>query len=224
MRKKRSYERIIPKKLRDCRLFAIACEGSVREVRYFEQFKVLSSRIDVYMIPETNGEGEIIESRKSSPDHVLKRAERFVHSTGLTEDDQVWIVIDVDRWPMKKLTELEQICSRRNWNLAISNPCFEVWLAYHHREELDSEEHVNTSSEFKTFLATLTPEGYSPERYAPRAWTAKCNAEKADKRPEEWFPDTKRTKVYRIIDSMVSFSSKSESSKFFKDYPAYSGR
>lgn len=126
MRKKRSYERIIPKKLRDCRLFAIACEGSVREVRYFEQFKVLSSRIDVYMIPETNGEGEIIESRKSSPDHVLKRAERFVHSTGLTEDDQVWIVIDVDRWPMKKLTELEQKCSRRKhaintiWNSAIN--------------------------------------------------------------------------------------------------------
>lgn len=219
MRKKRSYERVIPEKLRDCRLFAIACEGSEREVRYFEQFKVLSSRIDVYMIQDRNEAGEIIGSRNSSPDHVLKRAERFVQSMGITGEDQVWIVIDVDRWPMQKIIELKRICSSRNWNLAISNPCFEVWLAYHHCSELDSVGDVNTSSEFKTLLATLTSGGYSPELYAPLAWTAKCNAEKADRNPEEWFPEKKRTKVYRIIGNMVSFSSKSESARFFQDYP-----
>ena len=50
-RKKRGYKRLVDKK-RDYRLFAIACEGSVRERDYFERFEVLSTRISVDLISE----------------------------------------------------------------------------------------------------------------------------------------------------------------------------
>ena len=51
VRRKRGYKRMVDKK-RDYRLFAIACEGSVRERDYFECFEVLSTRISVDLISD----------------------------------------------------------------------------------------------------------------------------------------------------------------------------
>ena len=134
-RKKRGYKRLVEKK-RDYRLFAIACEGSVRERDYFECFEVLSSRISVDLIADVDEDGNVVVSHNSSPDHVLQRAQVYANNTDLIDGDQMWIVVDVDRWPEEQLSILAQECYSRGWNLAISNPCFEVWLCYHMEEDI----------------------------------------------------------------------------------------
>lgn len=87
-RKKRGYKRLVEKK-RDYRLFAIACEGSVRERDYFECFEVLSSRISVDLIADVDEEGNVVVTHNSSPEHVLQRAQIYADNTDLVDGDQM---------------------------------------------------------------------------------------------------------------------------------------
>lgn len=214
-RKKRGYERLVTKK-RDYRLFAIACEGSVREIEYFEKFEVLSSRISVDLIGEIDEEGNIINSRNSSPDHVLDRASKYYETAGLTDDDELWLVLDVDRWPKKDLSHLYQESFSKGWHVAISNPCFEVWLCYHMEKDIPDRGIHMQSKYFKAHLHTLTSGGYSPEIYVPLAFDAIENAKDKDIDPDSRIPDYKVTHVYRLMENMRNYTSKSELDKFIK--------
>jgi len=214
-RKKRGYKRLVEKK-RDYRLFAIACEGSVRERDYFECFEVLSSRISVDLIADVDEDGNVVVSHNSSPDHVLQRAQVYANNTDLIDGDQMWIVVDVDRWPEEQLSILAQECYSRGWNLAISNPCFEVWLCYHMEEDIPDGGEIKDSGYFKNHLSLLTIEGYSPEVYSPLAFNAIEVAKAKDTNPGMRIPPYKVTHVYRLMEQMKNFSSKSELELFIR--------
>ena len=208
-RKKRGYKRMVDKK-RDYRLFAIACEGSVRERDYFERFEVLSTRISVDLISDVDEYGNIVISSKSSPEHVLNRTQVYANNTNLVSGDQMWIVVDVDRWPDEQLSVLAQECYSRGWNLAVSNPCFEVWLCYHMETNIPDENKERESAFFKSHLSTLTIEGYSPDVYAPLAFVAAENARAKDLDPMLRIPPYKVTHVYRLMDQLQQYTSKQE--------------
>ena len=197
-------------KKRDYRLFAIACEGSVRERDYFERFEVLSTRISVDLISDVDEYGNIVISSKSSPEHVLNRAQVYANNTNLVSGDQMWIVVDVDRWPDEQLSVLAQECYSRGWNLAVSNPCFEVWLCYHMETVIPDENKERESAFFKSHLSTLTIEGYSPDVYAPLAFVAAENARAKDLDPMLRIPPYKVTHVYRLMDELQQYTSKQE--------------
>lgn len=212
-RRKRGYNRVVSKQ-RDYRLFAIACEGSVRERDYFECFEVLSSRISVDLIADVDENGNVVVSRNSSPEHVLRRAQEYAENTDLIDGDQMWIVIDVDRWPEEQLSILAQECYAKGWNLAISNPCFEVWLCYHMEKDIPDGGEEKDSAYFKVHLSQLTAEGYTPEVYSPLAFNAAEVAKIKDLNPALRIPPYKVTRVYRLMEQMRNFSSVSELESF----------
>jgi len=113
--------------VRDASLFVIATEGSETEKRYFEG--VESSRIHVAVLA-TGLEGD------SSPGAVLNRLEEFRNRYDLGDGDQLWLVVDVDRWGDRKLRD---ICrdARDRFAAAVSNPCFELWLYLHFFDAAD---------------------------------------------------------------------------------------
>lgn len=203
-------------KKRDYRLFAIACEGSVRERDYFERFEVLSTRITVDLISDVDEYGNVVISSKSSPEHVLNRAQVYADNTNLVSGDQMWIVVDVDRWPEEQLSVLAQECYSRGWNLAVSNPCFEVWLCYHMETDISDEGRERDSAFFKNHLSTLTIEGYSPDVYAQLAFVAAENARSKDLDPMLRIPPYKVTHVYRLMDQLQQYTSKQEIELFVK--------
>ncbi len=212
-RKKRGYKRLVDKK-RDYRLFAIACEGSVRERDYFERFEVLSTRISVDLISDIDEFGNVTISSNSSPEHVLRRAQVYSDKTDLVDGDQMWIVVDVDRWPQEQLSLLAQECYSRGWNLAVSNPCFEVWLCYHIETDIPDDGIERDSAYFKNHLSTLTIEGYSPDYYAPLAFVATKNAKSKDLEPTQRIPSYKVTHVYKLIEQLQYYTSKYELDAF----------
>ena len=114
-------------KVRDYNLFVIVAEGSKREVEYLMPFDIVD-RIKVVNIPQTT------EDKGSSPDHVQARMERYINDEGLSEadNDTLWCVIDVDRWPQANINSLADFCKKHSCtSLIVSNPCFEAWLLYH---------------------------------------------------------------------------------------------
>ena len=156
-RRNRGYKRGEPH--RDARLFVIVCEGAKREKQYFEFFQQFSQRIKIRVLPP--------ENNASAPNHFLTRAADYDETFGLTEDDRLWFVSDRDRWEEKVLRNINEECDKHsNWRLAISNPCFEVWLFLHFRDIGDTQ--ADSSNAFKQALDELSPSGYQVAAFAPR--------------------------------------------------------
>ena len=215
-RKKRGYEREISKK-RDYHLFAIACEGSVRERDYFQSFERLSSRITVDLINDLDENGDPVVTTNSSPEHVIKRAQDYCKSAGLIDGDEVWLVLDVDRWREEQLGRLCQLAQSKGWHTAISNPCFEVWLCYHLLQKLENQDRPLSSAEMKQFLGRLTlPKGYNVGDFVVRAFSAMENARDADAHPDFRIPQYGETQVYRLLDAMKKYTTAEELEKFCK--------
>lgn len=126
-RKNRGYKRGEPH--RDARLFVIVCEGNKREKEYFTKLAEGHRRVKVRLLPPTDD-----DSGKSAPKYVIERATAYVEEYGLHEEDQLWLVMDIDGWDENLLRSIGKECEEKSgWNIALSNPCFEVWLHLHLR-------------------------------------------------------------------------------------------
>lgn len=65
--------------------------------------------------------------------------------------DQVWCVFDVDEHP--KLTEAIDMARANGIELAISNPCFELWLLLHFRDNPGAQHRHDMQAMMKAFVA-----------------------------------------------------------------------
>jgi len=160
----RLYERKKPD--RDANLCIIYCEGSKREPQYFTYFKGLSSRI-ILEVVDAEPEGD------NSPMGLYRRACSDIEGSGLDspakyevgEDDQVWFVIDTDTWG-SHIPQLRLGCEKKtNWNVAQSNPCFEVWLYYHLFGEDAASFELADCSEWKDHVNKLIPGGFDSRKH-----------------------------------------------------------
>ena len=194
--KQRGYSRDDEQqKVRDYSLFAIACEGTVREPEYFGPFNGVD-RIKVDIIEDE-------ENRNSAPKKVLERVQKYIEEVGLSDkdNDTLWCVIDVDRWPMEQITELQDYCAaNKGFNLVISNPCFEVWLLLHKQESLN-ELDLSTAQKTKQELNQQRNGGYSYKEYLPDMPAAIDNAKAVDT-ARGYFPAPKTTKVYILAEAL----------------------
>jgi hypothetical protein len=66
--------------------------------------------------------------------------------------DEVWCVLDVDEHP--KLHEARQLANARGIELAISNPCFELWLLLHFRESPGAQHRHALQNMMKQFIVS----------------------------------------------------------------------
>jgi len=180
---------------RDARLFVIVAEG-VREDEYFAWFNEQNQRIRVKLIDR-------VENR-SAPSHFLERIELFIKETGWSpnENDQLWLVLDVDKWQRESITTLEiAVQGSPNWFIAISNPCFEVWLHYHLAAVISLE--LDSCTKLKQHLHEVTHTGYKVEDFGPLLKIACLNASNADASNGN-YPDFLQTKVYRLGKEMLT--------------------
>jgi hypothetical protein len=114
----------------DARIFVVATEGTETERHYFtglqERDIVDRSRVHIEVIVTPRVDGI------SAPKHVLARLDTFASRYHLVDGlDELWLVIDVDRWPEQQLSEVAQQCVQKRYLMAVSRPCFELWLLLH---------------------------------------------------------------------------------------------
>lgn len=110
--------------LRDDRLFLVATDDTYAPRQYFEFFKF--RRVKVYVIPSVGGQ--------SSAAHVLERLREFEYE----EDDELWMLLDTDHYTegshLGSFLETLRKAKRQGVNVALSRPCFELWLLLHHQD------------------------------------------------------------------------------------------
>lgn len=204
--KKRGYRRDTPLELvRDYKLFAIACEGGKREPAYFNIFQYLSRKIKVDVIENYVTDNEMLRKydNNSAPKWVLDRAVRYIEKNDLKEEDDLWFVIDKDRWTDAQIRELALYCEDfPNWHLVISNPCFEVWLYFHKKSNIKSSKSV-TCNDFKREISSFEKGGYHPLKFIPQFQDATLNSKANDSDVNHFMPKNKETKVYLLAEAII---------------------
>jgi hypothetical protein len=190
-RRKRQLNRRV-EHLRDTRLVIIAAEGEVTEAQYFSLFE--SPRVQVKVLP-TGEDGH------SSPEYVLERLREYQSTYDLAGDDELWLMIDVDRWGSKKLAQITKEATEAGFGLAISNPCFEVWLLFHHVEHISE---TDKCRDIEAALRTVLGGSYNKSnlelaKFTPRVEVATEHAVNNDKHPRRRWPHEVGSHVYRVV-------------------------
>jgi hypothetical protein len=217
-RKKRGYSRETPPELmRDYKLFVIACEGGKREPGYFDVFKHFTRKIQVDIIGEQETEHHAIDKTRSAPKWVLDRVIDYIDEQGLIDEDELWFVIDTDRWPEEQLRKLHEHCNQYpNWHLALSNPCFEVWLYFHKKADITISKSASCR-DFKNEISTFEKGGYDPLIFITDIERAIVNAKQADTNKTYFYPGFKTTKVYQLAEALLQKIGRREFDGFIHD-------
>lgn len=110
--------------LRDARLFIIACDDTYAPDQYFKFFQL--QRVKLHVVPTVESD--------SHAAYVLARLKEFDYEEG----DQRWLLLDTDhcckREHLKKYTAALADAKKAGVQVALSKPCFELWLLLHHVE------------------------------------------------------------------------------------------
>lgn len=196
-RKSRALNRDIPHK-RDTSIIFIGIEGGSqdsREAKYFDIFNEEDIRLQFKVVP--------CEENRSSPIHVFNHLKDEINREPLRDDDEIWVVIDVDRYH-EHLPEVARLCNDANFNLAVSNPCFEYWLLLHFRDP--KRKYRSCKDVKKPFSLEMEDEpnnavGYHSIFY-PKFQDAVKRAKKRDAVEERW-PNENGSRVYTIVERFL---------------------
>lgn len=129
MRSRNSLMRERREAFRDARLIVIASEGKDTERIYFKALakEYTNLRVHVHILERSEN-----EQNNSSPEHVLQQLNDYKSKYDLKADDELWLVVDKDRWTEAMLSHVATECSQEvAMHMALSNPCFELWLLLH---------------------------------------------------------------------------------------------
>lgn len=203
---------------RDARLIVIASEGKDTERIYFKALakEYTNPRVHVHIL-----ERSVDERNNSSPEHVLKQLNDYKSQYELEADDELWLVVDKDRWTEAMLSRVATECSQEvAMHMALSNPCFELWLLLHLEDaaSLTPEEYVrwmenrrksrNSDPYLKTRLRQIIgsyhESSYDALTLISHVEEAIDRARALDNNPNDRWPQTLGTRVYLLAESVMN--------------------
>jgi hypothetical protein len=113
------------------RILAV-CEGEATEPEYLEGFADVCHNplVEVATSPGAGIPKSVVEEARDRMRSAREAADR--HDDDNLAFDQVWAVFDVDDHPA--IGEAKQTARDNGIFLAISNPCIELWLLLHFRD------------------------------------------------------------------------------------------
>ncbi len=192
---------------REAKSIYIFCEGAIREYQYFKYFKEMDSRINIEIY-------KLNPHEDNSPSGLLNIAKSFITANEANpnpkyfflENDEVWIVLDTDKDKAEsrkpQIREVRNFCKQnKDWFVAQSNPCFEVWLYYHLSSEKPIFENRGVSSVWKKFLNDFIPGGFDSNRHPVYIENAIVNAEK-NFELNDGIPEVGSTEVFILSKSI----------------------
>jgi RloB-like protein len=182
--------------VRDARLCVIATEGRKTEKQYFNLFK--NQRVIVKILPTE-------EDNKSSPHHVLTRLDKFKQEHDLVDDDTLWLMIDVDHHRPKQLSSICTEAVQKGFKLAISNPCFEVWLYLHFDiANPDDNKCKDVENRLQAKLGSYNKSNLNLGIYKDHIAKAVQRAKILDEEQNNhYWPTCPGTHVYKVVETLL---------------------
>lgn len=211
MRKRKDFVRL--EGVRSARLVVIAGEGRYTESIYFNAVK------NELRAPNVHVEVLDRNSDESSPESVHRQVADFMRQYNIEDDDELWLVIDRDRWQERMLSQVAQLCAQNSHlHFCMSNPCFELWLLLHIEdvEQYDDEtknallqNKKNKSGvtwlkkRMKDLLGSYTESNYDALGLIPYTPVAMDRARRLDSNPQDRWPQSIGSRVYLLMESIT---------------------
>ena len=211
MRKRRDFVRL--EGVRSARLVVIAAEGRYTESIYFNAVKNELSAPNVHV--------EVLDrnSDESSPESVHHQITDFMRQYNIEDDDELWLVIDRDRWHERMLSQVAQLCAQNpHLHFCMSNPCFELWLLLHLEDVNEYDDSTKNDlllnrknksgitwlkKRMKDLLGSYAESNYDASGLIPYAPAAMERARKMEVNPQDRWPQTIGSRVYLLMDSII---------------------
>lgn len=212
MPEKRSFTpRTRPSGVRDSKLIIVAAEGASTEPVYFTDMAgfFVNPRIHVEVLER--------EETQSAPDDVVESLDVFHSRYKLKARDELWVVLDTDRWGDEKLATIATLCHQKGYKLAVSNPCFELWLLLHLKAlqeyppetlaEFQENRKIGKRNRLDRELLALLGEynkaAPKTEHFLPHVTIAIEHARNLDTHPEWRWPHSLGTRVYLLAERII---------------------
>jgi len=202
------------------KMFVLSYEGKVSEKKYFEDFRNSelfndSGLIEVISLKRPTNRG-------SDPINVKKLLQEAKKEYRFKDTDEFWLIIDRDDWEEihnHNFDNLVDDCKKENnFFLAMSNPCFEIWLILHLKDinEFNEEENrrimaneriSNSKNYIDTVLSQIQGRGYNkrpnPRIFLPLTKIAMSRAKELDDENQD-YPKQLGTHIYKLIEKLMN--------------------
>lgn len=198
------------------KIFVLAYEGNNTEALYFEELKVNERFNDdlIYLVSLRRPKNDT----NSAPIYVFKKLKKEAKDEyNFGAGDELWMIIDRDKW--SNIPEISTLCKKEgNFYLALSNPCFELWLLLHLKDlneynpqelkEIFENKKISKKRTYlKRLLGTFFKDGYKdsnpkPERFIPYIDDAIERAKTLDILAEE-YPSSLGSHLYKLVEKII---------------------
>jgi hypothetical protein len=186
------------------RFVVIAMEGAETEPRYFEEFKPSrEAETQIKLVSNPN--------HKSKPKEVFNRLAVAFRPYSIKRGDEAWMVIDRDAWTDEELHEVYGAAQAAGFQIAMSNPCFELWLYLHLRDAKPFMDRHHCQRELAAILHEYTPErkgDYDAASLVKAVRAAAARAKLGDSSPYDVWPKQQATRVYRLVERLFQLDKK----------------
>ncbi|MEV6735652.1 RloB family protein [Streptomyces sp. NPDC051104] len=176
------------------RRILIVAEGVKTEPQYFESLAAhLNAQAVQVVSVKPVGIGR-------DPLRVVQEAEsrRLKEMRDGDPYDSVWCVVDVDEHAT--LPQACRLAAKSNLGLAVSNPCFEVWLVWHFEERTAWSTASDLSERLKKF--GVLGKSLPPDFPYDRVGYAKVRAGKCAEIKDQHNPPNPSSSVVRLVEEL----------------------
>ena len=185
------------------RTFLVFCEGEKTEPAYLKALRRESAVRDGASVDIRVDEGTSGAVPLTLVEAAAKARARSSGEEG--EIDEVWCVFDVE-WPQNHPNIGRALARvREGVRVAVSNPCFELWLALHF-EDQNAWLGTNDATRLRRSRDGSTGKGLDGATYMPRRAAAARRARSLDLRHEgngtKFLRDNLSSGMYRFLEAI----------------------
>lgn len=194
---------------RDDRIFVVACDDTYAPAQYFDALR--EPRVKVIVLPAPD--------QKSAPGHVvsnlLKQRQAMHQEHELLAGDEFWVLLDTDHniggaHQARLVTALND--ARQNGlQVAMSHPCFEMWLLFHHEELAAGVAYTKgeqVCARLRTLLGSFNKLNIPVEHFSrERIPTAIARSRAREAQPDDpvgYWPEHNGSRVYRLLERILA--------------------
>lgn len=201
------------------KLFILSYEGEKTEVNYFNNFRQSDFFNDSGIIEIVPLKRE--ENTGTDPLSVKRLLKKAKSNYKFKKTDEFWLIVDRDHWETKHKIDFDKLvadCNKEeNFFLAMSNPCFEIWLIMHLKDIdeyneaevaflLENASVSRKKNHIDIVLGELQGIGYNknpnPETFLPLTRTAIERAKNLNSTNEP-YPKVLGSHIYKLIEKLL---------------------
>ncbi|MFZ4765695.1 MAG: RloB family protein [Roseimicrobium sp.] len=174
----------------------IATEGAETEPIYFQELhpgRDGNFRLKILGNP----------NHKSRPAEVVNRLLAYERQERHGPDTDYWAIIDRDAWRHDELCEAWALMSgRSSYHLAMSNPCFELWLWLHLRPNRPFADRHDCQRSLMSEWPEFRKGDYDAGSLVSQVEIACSRAREIDEAPDTAWPVGQATRVYQLVEKL----------------------